>query len=145
VRTLGELPVEGRRVLVRADLNVPLRDGDVADDARIRASLPTIRELLDRGAARVIVCSHLGRPQGEVVRELSLRPVAGRLSELLGEDVDFPEPADARGRSGTTRPWRPSWPRAPTSTWTTPSALPTGHTRRRSGWPGSYRRHRGCS
>ena len=96
MRTLGELPVEGRRVLVRADLNVPLRDGDVADDARIRASLPTIRELLDRGAARVIVCSHLGRPPGEVIPELSLRPVAGRLSELLGEDVDFPEPADAR-------------------------------------------------
>jgi phosphoglycerate kinase len=96
VRTLGELPVEGRRVLVRTDLNVPLRDGDVADDARIRASLPTIRELLDRGSARVIICSHLGRPQGEVVPELSLRPVAGRLSELLGEDVDFPEPADAR-------------------------------------------------
>jgi phosphoglycerate kinase len=96
VRTLGELPVEGRRVLVRADLNVPLRAGDVADDTRIRASLPTIRQLLDRGAARVIVCSHLGRPKGQVVPELSLRPVARRLSELLGQDVDFPEPADAR-------------------------------------------------
>jgi phosphoglycerate kinase len=96
VRTIDELPVEGRRVLVRADLNVPLRDGAVADDARIRASLPTIRELLDRGASTVIVCSHLGRPEGRVVPELSLRPVAARLSDLLGEDVDFPEPVDAR-------------------------------------------------
>jgi phosphoglycerate kinase len=96
VRTLGELPVEGRRVLVRADLNVPLRDGAVADDARIRASVPTIRELLDRGASTVIVCSHLDRPEGRVVPDLSLRPVASRLSELLGEDVDFPERADAR-------------------------------------------------
>jgi len=96
VRTLAELPVEGRRVLVRADLNVPLRDGEVADDSRIRASLPTIRELLDRGAAQVIVSSHLGRPKGQAVPELSLRPVAVRLSDLLGEPVDFPEPADHR-------------------------------------------------
>jgi phosphoglycerate kinase len=96
VRTLAELPVEGRRVLVRADLNVPLHEGAVADDARIRASLATIRELLDRGASTVVVCSHLGRPEGRVVPELSLRPVALRLSELLGEDVDFPEPGDAR-------------------------------------------------
>ena len=96
MRTLAELPVEGRRVLVRADLNVPLRDGEVADDSRIRASLPTIRELLDRGAAQVIVSSHLGRPKGQAVPELSLRPVAVRLSDLLGEPVDFPEPADHR-------------------------------------------------
>jgi phosphoglycerate kinase len=96
VRTLGELPVEGRRVLVRADLNVPLRDCQVADDSRIRASLPTIRELLGRGAAQVIVSSHLGRPKGQAVPELSLRPVAVRLSNLLGEPVDFPEPGEAR-------------------------------------------------
>jgi phosphoglycerate kinase len=96
VRTLGELPVDGRRVLVRADLNVPLRDGEVADDSRIRASLPTLRALLERGAAQVIVCSHLGRPKGEAVPELSLRPVAARLSDLLAEPVDFPEPAEAR-------------------------------------------------
>ena len=83
-------------MLVRADLNVPLRDGEVADDSRIRASLPTIRELLDRGAAQVIVSSHLGRPKGQAVPELSLRPVAVRLSDLLGEPVDFPEPADHR-------------------------------------------------
>ncbi|HEU0194337.1 MAG TPA: phosphoglycerate kinase [Gaiellales bacterium] len=96
MRTLGELPVDGRRVLVRADLNVPLRDGEVADDSRIRASLPTLRALLERGAAQVIVCSHLGRPKGEAVPELSLRPVAARLSDLLAEPVDFPEPAEAR-------------------------------------------------
>jgi phosphoglycerate kinase len=86
--TVRELPVEGRRVFVRADLNVPLADGEVADDARIRASLPTIRLLRERGA-EVVVGSHLGRPRGAADERLSLRPVALRLAELLGEPVAF--------------------------------------------------------
>jgi phosphoglycerate kinase len=98
MRTVADLPVEGRRVLVRADLNVPLRDGKVASDARIRASLPTIRLLLEHGASQVVVCSHLGRPKGQVKPELSLAPVAARLSELLGEPVGFGNGADARVR-----------------------------------------------
>jgi phosphoglycerate kinase len=88
VKTVRDLPVAGRRVLVRADLNVPLDDGRITDDTRIRASLPTIRYLREQGA-EVIVCSHLGRPKGEARPELSLRPVAERLSELLGEPVAF--------------------------------------------------------
>ncbi|WP_062437780.1 phosphoglycerate kinase [Herbidospora daliensis] len=88
MRGLDELDVKGRRVLVRADLNVPL-DGDViTDDGRIRASLPTIKELAGKGA-KVIVCAHLGRPKGQVKPEFSLAPVAARLSELLGEPVAF--------------------------------------------------------
>jgi len=93
VKTVRDLPVEGRRVLVRADLNVPLEGGRITDDTRIRASLPTIRYLREHGAD-VVVCSHLGRPKGEVRPDLSLRPVAARLSELLGEPVAF---ADEEG------------------------------------------------
>ena len=89
LRTLPDLPVEGRRVLLRSDLNVPLADGRVADDARIRASLPTLRALRERGAGEITVAAHLGRPHGAVVDELSLRPVAVRLGELLGEPVAF--------------------------------------------------------
>ena len=83
-----DLVVEGRTVLVRCDLNVPIKDGIISDDGRIRASLPTLRDLLDRGA-RVVVIAHLGRPKGERKVELSLAPVAIRLGELLGSKVHF--------------------------------------------------------
>ncbi|WP_424531585.1 phosphoglycerate kinase [Sphaerisporangium viridialbum] len=90
MRTIDSLDVKGRRVLVRADLNVPL-DGDaITDDGRIRASVPTITSLAGRGA-RVIVCAHLGRPKGKVAPEFSLAPVAARLGELLGRPVKFAE------------------------------------------------------
>ena len=81
---LGE--VAGLRVFVRADLNVPLTDGGVGDDSRIRATLPTLNELLGAGA-RLVVASHLGRPKGQVKEELRLAPVAARLRELLGREV----------------------------------------------------------
>ncbi|MCO5999380.1 phosphoglycerate kinase [Actinoallomurus sp. WRP9H-5] len=80
--------VRGKRVLVRSDLNVPLQDGVIGDDGRIRASVPTINKLADKGA-RVIVCAHLGRPKGQVKPEFSLAPVAERLGELLGREVRF--------------------------------------------------------
>jgi len=98
MRTIDDLEVAGRRVLVRADLNVPLRDGVITDDGRIRASVPTIRTLAERGA-RVVVCAHLGRPKGAVKPELSLRPVADRLAELLGRPVAFA--TDVVGDSAT--------------------------------------------
>jgi len=81
-RSVETAGVDGKRVLVRADLNVPLEDGRVADDTRIRASLPTLRWLLDHGAAEVAVCSHLGRPKGPDPA-CSMAPVAARLKELL--------------------------------------------------------------
>jgi phosphoglycerate kinase len=83
---IDDLEVTGLRVLVRCDLNVPLAERRVADDLRIRASLPTLAELLKRGA-RLAVCSHLGRPKGKVVESLRLAPVGRRLSELLGREV----------------------------------------------------------
>ncbi len=85
-KTIRDVDVSGRRVFVRADLNVPLEDGRVTDDTRIRASLPTIVNLLERGAS-VILASHLGRPKGKVVDPLRLRPVAERLSQLLGRPL----------------------------------------------------------
>jgi phosphoglycerate kinase len=85
---LDDLDVAGRRVLVRCDLNVPLERGDITDDLRIRASLPTLDALLERGG-RVAVCSHLGRPKGKPKQELRLAPVAARLGELLNEDIEI--------------------------------------------------------
>ncbi|MER7502484.1 phosphoglycerate kinase [Nonomuraea pusilla] len=88
MRTIDDLDVKGRRVLVRADLNVPLDGETITDDGRIRASVPTIKALVDRGA-KVVVCAHLGRPKGEPNPKYSLKPVAGRLGQLLGQDVAF--------------------------------------------------------
>jgi phosphoglycerate kinase len=84
-RSVRDADVAGKRVLVRSDLNVPLEDGEVADDTRIRASLPTLRDLLDRGAAHVAVCSHLGRPKG-TDPAYAMAPVEVRLRELLGDE-----------------------------------------------------------
>lgn len=88
IRTLDDLDVAGKRVLVRVDYNVPLDDGRITDDTRIRATLPTIQALRERGAA-IILVSHLGRPKGKVREELRLAPVAARLGELLGEPVKY--------------------------------------------------------
>jgi len=84
-RSVRDADVGGKRVLVRSDLNVPLEDGRIADETRIRASLPTLQALLERGAGEVTVCSHLGRPKGEDPA-FSLRPVAERLQELLPDE-----------------------------------------------------------
>ncbi|CAB4560493.1 MAG: phosphoglycerate kinase [Actinobacteria bacterium] len=88
LRRLSEFDLHGRRVILRCDLNVPIKDGAITDDGRIRASLPTLRLLLEQGAA-VVILAHLGRPKGERKPELSLEPVGKRLSELIGREVKF--------------------------------------------------------
>ena len=87
-KSVRDIDVAGKRVLVRCDFNVPIKDGVITDDSRIVKSLPTIRYLIDQGA-RVVLCSHRGRPKGEVNPKYSLAPVAVRLSELLGQTVDM--------------------------------------------------------
>ena len=88
LRTIEEIDVRGKRVLLRCDLNVPLKDGVITDDGRIKASVPTIKYLLEQGAS-IVITAHLGRPKGERKPELSLAPVAKRLSELLEIPVSF--------------------------------------------------------
>ncbi len=99
LRTIESLgPLQGKRVIVRCDLNVPLQDGQITDDGRVRASLPTIHALREQGA-RVVIVSHLGRPDGAPNPKYSLAPVAGRLGELLGHSVAFA--TDTVGESAT--------------------------------------------
>jgi phosphoglycerate kinase len=88
-KTIRDLALQGRRVFVRVDFNVPLTKGVIGDDTRIRASLPTIEYALSAGASRVILASHLGRPKGQPNPGMSLRPVAARLAELTGRPVAF--------------------------------------------------------
>ncbi|WP_433744499.1 phosphoglycerate kinase [Falsibacillus pallidus] len=85
-KSVKDIDVKGKRVFCRVDFNVPMKDGNVTDDTRVRAALPTIQYLADQGA-KVILASHLGRPKGQVNEELRLTPVAKRLSELIGKDV----------------------------------------------------------
>ncbi len=84
--TVKDIDLKGKRVFCRVDFNVPMQDGQITDETRIRAALPTIQYLVDQGA-KVILASHLGRPKGKVVEEMRLTPVAKRLSELLGKEV----------------------------------------------------------
>ena len=89
MQDFASLELVGKRVFLRCDLNVPLKDGVIKDDGRIKASLPTIKALLDKGAS-IVIAAHLGRPKGEAKPELSLAPVAKRLGELLGKNIIFP-------------------------------------------------------
>jgi phosphoglycerate kinase len=98
-RSVKDLNLSGKRVFIRVDFNVPIKDGKISDDTRIRASLPTIQYALDQGAT-VILASHLGRPKGKPSPEYSLRPVAARLAELLGRPVTFAE--DSVGEAATS-------------------------------------------
>ncbi len=95
-KTIEDIEVKGKRVLVRCDFNVPLKDGEITDETRITAALPTIQYLIDKGA-KVILCSHLGKPKGEPKPELSLAPVAKRLGEKLGKAVVFANDAEVVG------------------------------------------------
>lgn len=97
-KTIEDIDVKGKRVLARCDFNVPLKDGEITNDKRIVAALPTIKYLMEHGA-KVILCSHLGRPKGEYKPEFSLAPVAKRLSEYLGKEVKLAEDKEVVGEN----------------------------------------------
>ena len=97
-KTIEDIDVKGKKVLVRCDFNVPLKDGIITDENRLNGALPTIKYLIENGA-KVILCSHLGKPKGEAKPELSLAPVAVRLSELLGQEVKFAADATVVGEN----------------------------------------------
>ena len=97
-KSVDDINVKGKRVLVRCDFNVPLKEGKITDENRLVAALPTIKKLIADGG-KVILCSHLGKPKGEAKPELSLAPVAARLSELLGQEVKFAADANVVGEN----------------------------------------------
>lgn len=97
-KTIEDINVRGKRCLVRCDFNVPLKDGKITDENRLVGAMPTIKYLIDNGA-KVILCSHLGKPKGEPKPELSLAPVATRLSEMLGQEVVFAADANVVGEN----------------------------------------------
>lgn len=97
-KTIEDIDVKGKRVLARCDFNVPLKDGEITNDKRIVAALPTIKYLMENGA-KVILCSHLGRPKGEYKPEFSLAPVAKKLSEYLGTEVKLAEDPEVVGEN----------------------------------------------
>ena len=97
-KTVDDINVKGQKVLVRCDFNVPLKDGEITNDKRIVAALPTIKYLMEHGA-KVILCSHLGRPKGEYKPEFSLAPVAKKLSEYLGKEVKLAEDPEVVGEN----------------------------------------------
>lgn len=97
-KTIEDINVRGKKCLVRCDFNVPLKDGKITDENRLVGGMPTIKYLIENGA-RVILCSHLGKPKGEAKPELSLAPVAARLSEMLGQEVVFAADANVVGEN----------------------------------------------
>lgn len=97
-KTIEDINVRGKKCLVRCDFNVPLKDGKITDENRLVGAMPTIKYLIENGA-RVILCSHLGKPKGEAKPELSLAPVAARLSEMLGQEIVFAADANVVGEN----------------------------------------------
>ena len=107
IRTIDGLDVKGKRVLIRVDFNVPIKDGRITDDTRITAALPTIKFALEAGAT-VVLASHLGRPKGKPAPEYTLKPVADHLAALLGRPVTFAADCIGAGLAGAWRHWRAS-------------------------------------